>query len=733
MSSSFRVPAITIIIETAMMHRPRFVPILTLTLALLTAGCGDRDSSQQPSSLPAGATNPLIVESELPYGMPAFDRIEDEHFVPAFERGISGQTAEIEAITSNQNLATFENTIVAMEISGQMLGRARAVFGTLTSAHTNDTLKEIEILMAPKFSAHNDSILLNPDLFARLDTLYQGRNALDLDAESLRLLERYHTDFVRAGAQLPEKEKIRLREINAELAELATAFGQNVLNEVNDSAVVVSSRDELAGLSASQIESAAAEAASRGLDNQYVLTLRNTTQQPLLTSLQNRDLRRRIQKTSIARGSRGNAYENRDIITRIFTLRAERAALLGYENHAAYILADRTAGTITAVNDMLGRLSPRAIANARREAADLQALIDETEAEPFKLASWDWLYYTEQLRQQRYDFDAAELKPYFELDRVLKDGMFFFAEQLYGVTFAARSDLPVYRADVRVFEVFHDSKPLGLFLFDPYARESKRGGAWMNAYVSQSHLLHTRPVVANYLNIVKPPEGESTLLTLNETTTMFHEFGHALHGLFSNVTYPRFSGTRVPRDFVEFPSQVHEMWATWPEVLTNYAVHYQTGKPIPQDLLKRVLEADKFNEGFASTEYLAASVVDQAWHQLSADKIPPADAVREFEAKTLVDAGMDFDPVPPRYSTPYFSHIMGSYSAGYYSYIWSEVLDADTVKWFEENGGLKRENGDHFRKTLLSRGGSQDAMEIFRMFRGAEPSIEPLLERRGLN
>ena len=713
------------------MHRPSLA--VSLALSLLAAGCADRNSPEQPMSPPTDASNPFFAESDLPYGMPPFDRIEDAHFVPAFERGMAEQMTEIEAIISHPGPATFDNTIVAMEVAGQMLDRARAVFRNLTSAHTNDTLKEIQTLMAPKFSAHKDNMLLNADLFARVDTLYQGRDALGLDAESLRLLERYHTDFVRAGAELSEDQKARLREINAERAELATAFGQNVLDEVNDSALIVSSLDELAGLSESQIESAAAEAASRGLEGQYVLTLQNTTQQPVLTSLENRDLRRRIQETSAARGRRGNEYDNRAIVTRVLTLRAERAALLGYENHAAYILADQTAGTVDAVNDMLGRLGPRAVANARQEAADLQALIDDVEAEPFKLASWDWLYYTEQLRQRRYDFDAAQLKPYFELDRVLTDGVFFFAGRLYGITFEARPDLPVYQADVRVFEVFHDGEPLGLFLFDPYARESKRGGAWMNAYVSQSHLLDTRPVVANHLNIVKPPEGEATLLTLDEVNTMFHEFGHALHGLFSNVTYPRFAGTSVPRDFVEFPSQVHEMWATWPEVLANYAVHYETGEPIPQDLLERVLEADKFNEGFASTEYLAASIVDQAWHQLAARQIPPAEAVREFEARALVDSGMDFGPVPPRYSTPYFSHIMGGYSAGYYSYIWSEVLDADTVKWFEENGGLRRENGDHFRTTLLSRGGSQDAMEMFRKFRGAEPSIEPLLERRGLN
>ena len=395
-------------------------------------------------------------------------------------------------------------------------------------------------------------------------------------------------------------------------------------------------------------------------------------------------------------------------------------------------LEDRTAGTTAAVNEMLGQLGPKAVANARREAAELQALIDSMETDSFDLESSDWLYYTDILRQQLYDFDANDLKPYFEIDRVLQDGVFFFAEQLYGVTFKERTELPVYQEDVRIFEVFFDDKPHGLFVFDPYARESKRGGAWMNAYVTQSNLLGTQPVVGNHLNIVKPPAGEPTLLTLSETTTMFHEFGHALHGLFSNVTYPRFSGTSVPRDFVEYPSQVHEMWATWPEVLANYAVHHETGEPIPQDLLDRVIASGKFNQGFEQTEYLAAAIVDQAWHQLAIDEIPPAEAVREFEADVLRKSGMDFALVPPRYSTPYFSHIMGGYSAGYYSYIWSEVLDADTVKWFVENGGLKRENGDHFRKTLLSKGGSEDAMQIFREFRGAEPSIEPLLDRLGL-
>jgi len=711
--------------------------------AVLLAACGggESDATKEPAAAAESAEitvsdaelagNPFFEESTLLYGMPAFDQIKDEHYLPAFERGMAEELSEYEAIASNPEAATFENTIVAMERAGQLLDRTSRVFGAMGSAHTNDNIKELETLLAPVFSAHSDSIYLNESLFARIDSLYQVREELGLDAESLRLLERYHMNFVRSGAKLSNDQKNRLRGINSERAELATAFRQNVLNEVNDSAIVVDSKDELAGFSASQIDSAATAAKERGLEGKYVITLRNTTQQPALSSLKNRELRQRIQEVSTARGSRGNEYDNREIVVRILALRAERAKLLGYENHAAYILEDRTAGTIEAVNDMLSRLGPRAVAQARKEAADLQTLIDESESEQFKIASWDWLYYTEILRKQRYDFDANQLKPYFEINRVLEDGVFYFAEHLYGLTFEERPELPVYQEDVRVFEVYYDGETLGLFLFDPYARDSKRGGAWMNAYMSQSHLLDRKPVVANHQNVVKPPEGEPTLLTLDETNTMFHEFGHAVHGLLSNVKYPRFSGTSVPRDFVEYPSQVHEMWATWPEVLANYAVHYQTGEPIPQDLLDRVIAAEKFNEGFARTEYLAASIVDQSWHKLAADEIGPAEAVGDFENKALADSGMDFDLVPPRYSTTYFSHIMGGYSAGYYSYIWSEVLDADSVKWFHENGGLKRENGDHFRETLLSKGGSADAMELFRDFRGAEPSIEPLLERLG--
>lgn len=712
------------------MCRPNTILLLSL---FLSAACSDNETTDTDMTATSDTGNPFFTESSLPYGLPPFDLIRDEHFAPALERGMAEEMTEILAVASNPEPATFENTIVAMERAGALLTRTRRVFSNITSTDTNDFLQDIQTDMSPKFSAHTDNIVLNPDLFARVATLYEQRESLGLDAESVRLIERYYLDFKRAGAQLSADQKIRLREINTRLAELSTEFSQNVLDEVNESAVVVDTREELAGLSDAEIESAASEAESRGLDGKYVLALKNTTQQPPLASLENRGIRQRIQEASMARGSRGNEYDNRAIVVEVLRLRSERASMLGYESHAAFALEDQTARTVATVNDMLGRLGPRAYANARKEAADLQAMVNETEAEPFEIASWDWLYYTEKVREQRYDLDTNKLKPYFELDRVLEDGVFYMAEHLYGVTFRERPELPVYNEDVRVFEAFLDGEPIGLFLFDPYARASKRGGAWMNAYVSQSKLLNTQAVVGNHLNIVKPPAGEPTLLTLDELETTFHEFGHALHGLFSDVTYPRFSGTSVPRDFVEYPSQVHEMWRYWPEVLANYAVHHKTGEAIPRDLLDKVIAASKFNEGFKSGEYLAAAILDTQLHQLPLDKIPPAEALMETQARILADAGTDFAAVPPRYSTPYFSHSIGGYSSGYYSYIWSEVLDADTVKWFEENGGLKRENGDHFRNTLLSKGGSVDAMQLFRNFRGADPSIEPLLERRGLN
>ena len=677
--------------------------------------------------------NPFFEVSTLPNQMPPFDRITDEHFVPAMERGMEEHLAEIETIAGNAAPPTFDNTIVAMERSGRMLDRVTSVFFALVGADTNDTRQAIQREMTPRLSAHSDAIRLDPALFARIEALYQGREELGLNAEQMRLLEEYRRDFVRAGAQLSEEQKARLREINGELARLGTEFSQNVLKEVNDSAVIVETALELQGLTDAQIEAAADEAADRGHDGKYALTLMNFSSQPQLTSLENREVRQRLMEASLARGSRGGEFDNREIVASVLDLRAEKANMLGYDTHADFVLEERTAKTVAAVDEMLGTLAPVSVANARKEGEALQAMIDETADEPFELQSWDWPFYAEKVRQQKYDFDESQIKPYFELDSVLINGVFHAAEQVYGITFKERPDLPAYHPDVRVFEVFDvDGERLAIFLGDFYARPSKRGGAWMNAYVPQSHLLGTEPVVANHQNIPKPPEGQPTLMTLDEVTTMFHEFGHALHGMFSDVEYPSFAGTSVPRDFVEYPSQVNEMWATWPSILENYALHYETGERIPQELLDRVIEAETFNEGYRTTEYLAASILDMCYHTLPAEQLPASEDILQFEADCLEQAGIAYAPVPPRYRTTYFSHIMGGYSAGYYSYIWSEVLDADSVKWFKENGGLTRENGDHFRKTLLSQGGSKDAMQLFRDFAGREPDIQPLLQRRGL-
>ena len=677
--------------------------------------------------------NPFYSESDLYMKFPPFDKIKNEHYLPAFEKGIKEHIIEIETIANNDQDPTFNNTIIAMETSGQLLDRVSTVFFSLTSAHTNDDMEKIRSEMAPKLSAHSDQILLNGPLFNRISQLYDQRYKLGLDSEGIRLIEKYYIDFVRSGAKLSSEEKEKLKSINGEIAVLQTNFSQNILKEVNALAVVVDSRDELDGLTDSAIEAAANEANSRGLDGKYVIALKNTSGQPSMSSLTNRDLREKIHKTSLSRGSRGGEFDNRENLSKVIKLRAQRAQLMGYSNHAAYRLESQTAQTPKAVNERLSSLAPKALSNAKKEAADLQKMID-AEGGGFQLASWDWDYYTEKVRADRYSFDTSQLKPYFEMDNVLQNGVFFVANQLFGISFKERFDFPVYQDDVRVFEVFNeDGSTLALFIYDGYARSSKSGGAWMNAYVSQSKLKGNLPVVGNHQNVVKPSEGEPTLLSFDEVITMFHEFGHALHGMFSNVNYPYFSGTSVPRDFVEYPSQVNEMWAVWPSVLKNYAVHYKTNEAMPKELLDKVLATQKFNQGFSTTEYLASSILDQSLHQLTPEQVPEADDLIAFEADALKAGGIAFDAVPPRYRSTYFSHIIGGYSAGYYSYIWSEVLDADTVEWFKENGGLKRENGEHFRKTLLSRGGSQDALTIFKDFRGAEPNIQPLLERKGLN
>ncbi len=692
-----------------------------------------RVSAQAPSSVStATATeNPLLIESSLPYHLPPFDRIKDTDFEPAYAQGMVEHLKEVGAIANSTTNPTFENTIVALERSGLLLERVERIFSNLAGANTNPAIQKIESVMAPKLAAHTDEIHLNAALFARIQSLYDHRDQLGLDSEAKYLLERYEKDFVRAGAKLSDADKTKLKAMNSELATLQTNFNQDVLKEKNADSTVVSDRAQLAGMSDSEIAAAQAAAKADKQEGKFVIRLLNTTDQPSLTSIQARALRQRFMEASLARNSHGGDFDDLATVSRIAKLRAERAVLLGYPNHAAYQLEDQTIGSVEAVNKLLADSAAPAVANARKEAADMQSIIDQ-EKGGFAVASWDWDFYSEKVRKARYDFDQSQLRPYFELNHVLQDGVFYAATRLYGITFKERHDLPVYQPDVRVFEVSDaNGAPLALFLADYYARPSKRGGAWMNEYVTQSGLLGDKPVVANHLNISKPAAGEPTLLTPDEVRTMFHEFGHGLHGMFSHVTYPRFSGTSVPRDFVEYPSQFNEMWAVYPEVVKNYAKHYQTGEPMPQALLDKMLAARKFNQGFMTTEYLSASLLDQAWHQLKPADVPTD--VLGFEAAALTKAGVNFAPVPPRYRTPYFSHAFGGgYSAGYYSYFWSEVLAADSEEWVLTHGGLTRENGDRIRRTLLSRGGSADALGLFHDLTGGAPDVGPLLKRRGL-
>ena len=699
--------------------------------ASIAAICSVANAATAEPAAMLAASNPFAKVSPLQYGYPQFDKIKDADYAPAFAEGMRQQAAEIEKIANNKAPATFDNTIVAMEKSGRLLARVSSVFGNLSGANTNDTFKALERDLSPKRSAHGDAIRLNAKLYARIKSLYDKRDTLKLDAESKYLLERYHTDFVRAGAKLSAADKDKLKAMNSQLAKLQTTFAQNVLEEANASALIVDTREELAGMTDKAIDAAAKVAAARGLEGKFAIPVVNTTGQANLAVLTNRSVRERLMAASLARGSHGGKFDNTAVVLELAKLRAEKAALLGYASFAAYSLEDQTARTPEAVNELLSAFARPAVANAKKEGAEIQQVIDK-ENGGFQLAAHDWSFYSDKVRAERFNFDQNQLKPYFELNSVLVNGVFFAANQVYGLTFKERKDLPVYNPDVRTFDVFDaDGKQLAIFIADFYARGNKRGGAWMNAYVSQSSLMGTHPVVANHLNVPKPADGEPTLLTYDELRTLFHEFGHALHGMFSNVKYPRFSGTSVPRDFVEFPSQVNEMWATEPKVLANYAKHYQTGAAMPQELLDKVIASKKFNEGFRTTEYLGAAMLDQKWHQLGVSQIPTD--VLGFEAAALKAAGVDYAPVPPRYRTTYFSHVFsGGYSAGYYGYLWAERLDAETVLWFNENGGMLRKNGDYFRKMLLSKGGTMDAMQMFREFRGHDPKVEPLLERRGL-
>ena len=672
--------------------------------------------------------NPFAQRSTLEYELPPFAQIKEEHYLPAFYEGCAAQLAEVQAILDAPGAATFENTIVALEKSGQYLMRMLLVFYNKSSSDTNDALDAIEEEIAPKLAAHQDAINLNPALFKRIKDLYEARESLGLNSEDAWLLERYFKDLIHAGAHLTDAQRSRLKELNEELSSLETQFSKNVLADTNDLAVLVETVEELDGLSENEIAAAAAAAKDRGHDGKWLIGMVNFTGNPVLDSLTNRDLRKKIMQASLLKANRANENDNKPVLLKMVKLRAERAKLFGKETHAEHVIAVQTAEHPDNVHAMLRKIAPAAVRNAKAEADDLK------KSAGTDIESWDWGFYTEKVRVEKYNIDTSKMRPYFELERVLHDGVFFAANKLFGVTFKERPDLVTYHPEARAFEVNNeDGTKVGLFIADFYTRDSKRGGAWMNNLVDQNFLFNQLPVVVNNLNIPKPPAGKPTLLTFSETTTLFHEFGHAIHGFLSQVKYPRVSGTSVQRDFVEFPSQVNEMWILWPEVVENYARHHETGEKLPQEWIDSLEAASTFNEGHATTSYLSAAILDLAWHSLNTEQAAKVTDVVAFEAQAIKDYGLDFAPVPTRYRSTYFSHIFaGGYSSGYYGYIWSEVLDADTVDWFKESGGLKRENGEHFKNTLLGRGGSIDSMQMFRNFRGRDSKIEPLLKRRGL-
>ncbi|WP_431072054.1 M3 family metallopeptidase [Microbacterium phyllosphaerae] len=679
------------------------------------------------------ASNPLLQPSTLPYGLPDFAAIRPEHYLPAFQAAFDEHLREISRITMVRSMPTFENTIEALERSGDLLDRVAHAFYTVTSADATPEIQEIDEHLAPLMAAHQDAITLDGALYWRVQQVHAQLAELDLDDEQRYLVERHHREMTHAGAALDDAAKERLTLLNQQLSTLNNTFERNLLNDTNDLAVVFDSAEELAGLSTGELSAASRSAEECGLGGRFLISLPLFTGHPYLAQLREREARRRIMDASRMRASRDNGNDNRPVLREIVRLRAERAELLGYASHAAYVTADETAGTPEAVERMLRELAAPAARNARAERQALQTIVDETESDPFPVEAHDWAFYTEKVRTARYDIDTSALRPWFEAERVLQDGVFFAANRLYGVTFTERHDLVAYHPGARVFEVHNaDGAALGLYVLDLYTRDSKRGGAWMNPIVSQSHLRGTLPVVVNNLNVPLPGDGEPTLLTLDEVTTLFHEFGHALHGLFAVVTYPHFAGTNVFRDFVEFPSQVNEMWILWPEVLDNYAHHHETDEPLDPTIVARLRATEAFNQGHDTSEYLAAAWLDQAWHRVGPDA--EITDVSSFESAALADIGLDDPVVPTRYSSTYFAHVFsGGYSAGYYSYIWSEVLDADTVDWFRENGGLTRENGDRFRARLLGVGGSKDPLDAYREFRGRDAEIAPLLKRRGLD
>ena len=678
-------------------------------------------------------SNPFSTPSDMPFAFPRFDLIRHEHFRPAFDAGVAEQRAEVEAIATRSDEPTFANTIEAMERSGRGYERMMRVWSNLCASMSTPQMQALETELAPLVAEHTDAIRLDPRLFARVDAVHAARHDRGLTPEQVRVAERYHRDFVRAGAALPADDRDTLRDLNVQITSLTTEFSNRVLAESNDLAVHVTDRAELDGLAANAVEAAANAAESAGLEG-YLLTLSLPTIQPAISSLTNRAVRRRLHEAATSRGTRGGEHDTRELVCRISVLRAQRAALLGFGDHAGYIADDQTAGSTKAVLEMLDEMVEPAMRNLARELGRIEDLLRADGVEG-PVRPWDWAYYAAKDKAATYDVDTNAVKPYFELDRVLHDGIFYAASRLYGVSFEQRTDLPVYADGVRVYEVRDgDGTTLGLFVCDWFARPTKQGGAWMDEFVGQSHLLGTSPVVVVCLNVPEPPVGQPALMTIDEVRTGFHEFGHALHGLFSDTVYPRLHGTSVPRDFVEFPSQVNEMWAYWPEVLAHYAIHHETGEPLGQDVVDRLVASQEHGQGFEMVAMLGAALLDQEWHRSTPGQ-PAVDSgqVEEFEAEALTRHGVRSTLVPPRYRTGYFAHVFaGGYDAGYYSYLWSEVLDADMVGWFTENGGLTRANGDRFREQLLSVGGTVDPLDAFAAVRGRGPSTDPLLRRRGL-
>ena len=711
--------------------------VLAAAISLALAACSGKESTPVPAAPAASqspapaAANPLLSASTLPFQAPPFDKIKDADYLPAFEEGMKQHLAEIRKIADNAEPATFANTIEAMERSGETLNRVQRIFFGLVQADTNDERQKIQETVAPKLAEHQDEISLDPKLFARIKTIYDQRDTLNLEPEQKRLVERDYEEFVRAGAQLSDADKATLRKLNVEETTLATQFHTKLVAATAAGAVVVDDKAKLDGLSEGDIASAAQDAAARKLDGKYLLALQNTTQQPVLASLKDRDLRTQVMAASQSRAEKGDANDTRQTIQRLAQLRAQKAKLLGFDSYAAYSLGDQMAKTPAAALRLLTDTVPAATAKARSEIAEMQKVIDAQKG-GFKLAASDWDFYAEQVRKAKYDLDESQIKPYFELDNVLKNGVFYAATELYGITFKERTDIPTYNPDMKVYEVFdQDGTSMALFYTDYYKRDSKSGGAWMDVFVEQDGLTGAKPVVYNVCNFTKPAPGQPALLSFDDVTTMFHEFGHALHGMFSKVKYPSIAGTATSRDFVEFPSQFNEHWASDPKVFAHYAKHYQTGEPMPAELVEKIKKARTFNQGYATTEYLSAALLDLAWHTLPADA--PLQDVDKFEADALKKFKVDVAEVPPRYRTTYFDHIWGGgYSAGYYAYFWAEVLDDDAFEWFKENGGLSRKNGDVFRAKILSRGNTVDLATLYRDFRGKDPSVEPLLENRGL-